>query len=343
MHRLNRFTHEAGYSYIVELPPGLAGDSPENPAASALELFEDGRLLGPRHSEHAQIRSAGAGRYSHWGQHLYLSAADNTDPRYNGREYYVYVPSYGTNSKRARVDALTQQLRPDLTSWEAYALAEALFYEVVPGSFIGEFGKSCWTDAEFVADYQRLVPNNRRSFERKFVVAQLVRALNHLAGDMAECGVYNGATAYFMAKAARDAGQQRRLHLFDSFSGLSRPGVEDGGYWNEGALAIPEASVRSTLEGFADTAIYAGWIPERFAEVADRAFAFVHIDVDLYQPTLDSVRFFYERVSQGGMIVCDDYGFTTCPGARSAFQEFMAEKPERIIELPTGQGLVIRV
>ena len=87
---------------------------------------------------------------------------------------------------------------------------------------------------------------------------------------------------------------------------------------------------------------YKGWIPARFAEVSDRKFSFVHIDVDLYQPTRDTLDFFYERVSPGGVIVCDDYGSVLCPGARKALDEFMSDKPESLFHIPTGQSLVVK-
>jgi hypothetical protein len=66
------------------------------------------------------------------------------------------------------------------------------------------------------------------------------------------------------------------------------------------------------------------------------------VDVDLYEATLGSLDFFYPRLVPGGMLVCDDYGFTTCPGATRAVDEFMSGRPEPIIHLPTGQGLVIK-
>ena len=43
-----------------------------------------------------------------------------------------------------------------------------------------------------------------------------------------------------------------------------------------------------------------------------------------------------------GIIVCDDYGFSTCPGAKQAFDEFMKGKPEPIVHVPTGQCFIIK-
>ena len=71
-------------------------------------------------------------------------------------------------------------------------------------------------------------------------------------------------------------------------------------------------------------------------------FSFVHIDVDLYEPTHDSLSFFYERLVPGGIIVCDDYGSEACPGAYKACNDFIADKPEEIVHLTGGQGVIVK-
>src|SRR5262249_31938669 len=50
-------------------------------AASRLVVLEDGRPLGPAHSLHDDIRQKGGGRFSHWGDVIYLSSSDGSDPR----------------------------------------------------------------------------------------------------------------------------------------------------------------------------------------------------------------------------------------------------------------------
>ena len=52
------------------------------------------------------------------------------------------------------------------------------------------------------------------------------------------------------------------------------------------------------LKDFNFIKTYKGWIPERFDEVKDRTFSFVHIDVELYQPTYDSLEFFFPRLKK---------------------------------------------
>ena len=55
-----------------------------------------------------------------------------------------------------------------------------------------------------------------------------------------------------------------------------------------------------------------------------------------------TLRFFFERLQPGGLLVCDDYGSFLCPGARRAMDEYFADRPEPIVELPTQQAFVIK-
>ena len=177
---------------------------------------------------------------------------------------------------------------------------------------------------------------------RRLMLRELSRLTAGVPGDTAECGVYRGCGSYLIMEVNARLGGARTHHVFDSFAGLSAPGKEDGRYWTEGDLAVGLAEVQGNLSDLGQVAFYQGWIPDRFAEVAERHFAFVHVDVDLYEPTRDSVAFFYERLSPGGVFVCDDYGFLTCPGATAAMDEFLEGKPEKVVLLPGGGGFFIK-
>lgn len=183
--------------------------------------------------------------------------------------------------------------------------------------------------------------------DRCYMLLELARQLRDVPGHFAECGSRHGKSSLFLLTGL-GADSDKTLHIFDSFDGLSSPGVNDRDaagamHWAHRDLAVPEDIVRRNLEGYGDRLdVHKGWIPERFHEVEDERFALVHIDVDLYEPTRDAVAFFYPRVSPGGMIICDDYGSALCPGAKRAIDEFFADKPERVLSLPTGQSLVIK-
>jgi len=93
-----RAIHETGNAYWVAQDFGITGDSSQALSASTLRIFENGKELGPAHTPHATIRQLGGGRFSHWGNELYFSASDNTNPLTNGRTY-TYAVGTGTASQ----------------------------------------------------------------------------------------------------------------------------------------------------------------------------------------------------------------------------------------------------
>lgn len=222
-----------------------------------------------------------------------------------------------------------------------YMLAERICKTLYPRYLFSDFGRIWLEDRAFLDYFERFVgTDNYHSADRKYLLRSLLQLVKHLPGDTAECGAYEGASSYLICEFFAGAGKEH--HVFDSFEGLSAPESVDGGWWHANDLTAGEEILKRNLAKFPGVHTYRGWIPARFAEVADRHFCVVHIDVDLYAPTRDSLEFFYPRMVPGGLIVCDDYGYSSCPGAQKALDEFMAGKPEGIVHAPTGQGIVVK-
>lgn len=221
-----------------------------------------------------------------------------------------------------------------------FRLAVRLAKLIYPKYKFSDVGRQFLDDKEFVKIYERFAKReDYHSLDRKYTLYNLMNLVVDLPGDTAECGVYNGGSSYFMCLRLKGTG--KRHCVFDSFEGLSQPGSLDGTHWRKGNLAASEDVVRENLAEFDFVEYFHGWIPSRFSDVDGRSFCFVHIDVDLYEPTRDSIAFFYPRMVPGGIMLFDDYGFHQCPGARQASDEFFADKVERIVDLPTGQAFVI--
>jgi predicted O-methyltransferase YrrM len=109
------------------------------------------------------------------------------------------------------------------------------------------------------------------------------------------------------------------------------------------AFSYSKDLLEENLADFNFIKIYEGWIPKRFHEVQDKTFSFVHIDVDLYEPTKESLDFFYSRLAPKGIIVCDDYNFCQFPGAKKAFDEFLENNnPSFFYEVPYGASFIIK-
>lgn len=174
-------------------------------------------------------------------------------------------------------------------------------------------------------------PNLRRRQRFLFLCSEFLETQN-LDGDVAECGVFQGLSSYTLCSLMRSDvfdGALPNYHAFDSFEGLSAPTPEDteGLQPNnvqpvtKGAYRCSLEEVTETLKTFDNISFYRGWIPSRFTDVEQLHFRFVHLDVDLYEPTRASLEFFFPRLVSGGKIICDDYGWV---GAKAAIDEFCA-------------------
>ena len=109
-------------------------------------------------------------------------------------------------------------------------------------------------------------------------------------------------------------------------------------------FSYEEELVKESLKEFNFINFYKGWIPERFNEVKDNKFIFVHVDVDLYEPTKNCIDFFFPRLINGGIMVFDDYGYILqFPGAKLAIDERLSNLSyQHFIALPSGQAYLIK-
>lgn len=173
---------------------------------------------------------------------------------------------------------------------------------------------------------------------------QIYRAIQQTAklqGDIAEVGVYRGGSAKLICEAKAT---DKKLHLFDTFEGLPALTPKDGKHlFYEKQFSASYDEVKNYLQPYHEVYFYKGLFPLTAGPIANSCFSFVHIDVDLYEATLECLKFFYPRMSVGGILISHDY--VLAPGVRKAFDEFFADKPEPIIELEvTGtQCLIVKV
>jgi O-methyltransferase len=164
-----------------------------------------------------------------------------------------------------------------------------------------------------------------------------------LSGQFAECGVYRGGTALLFSRLLSEA--NKKLFLFDSFEGLPEANKAYDKHYGKGDFADTSLeSVRQVLKDFHHFIEFRqGWIPSTFEGLADQRWAFVHVDVDLFQSALDCCEYFYPRLVSGGVMVFDDYGFAMTRGDKDAVDQFFLDKPEPPLVLPTGQAVVVKL
>ena len=171
--------------------------------------------------------------------------------------------------------------------------------------------------------------------------------------DFAEVGCWKGHSSFFISKLIVKHKKKIKLHIFDSFEGLSEISIKDPNINKFDKKKIKQ--IRSqfisdeqfvkgeVLKEFDFIEVYKGWVPKKFNMVDDLRFSFVHIDVDLYEPTLKSLEFFFPRLENGGVIVCDDYNSMDFNGSKLAWDEFFSDKKVNFKFAPSlGGSFVIK-
>ncbi len=193
-----------------------------------------------------------------------------------------------------------------------------------------------WRKILHEADAESAVSLDRKYTLYNFLADTLPRA----TGEVAECGVYRGGTAIILAELAAQSGRQ--VHLFDTFGGMPKTNPERDLHKEGDFAGTSLRDVQTYLADSRNVTFHAGLVPQTLRAVDGDRFCFVHIDLDIYDAIKSATEFFYSRLETGGVIVFDDYGWPSCPGARAAVDEFFQDKPETLLTLNTGQCVVRR-
>ena len=182
--------------------------------------------------------------------------------------------------------------------------------------------------------------------DHAYVLFTMARQAGNLNGAWVECGVYKGGSAMMLTKLIVDKKMDTHFHLFDTFIGMpSADSVLD--IHKKGDFSDVEfENITNRIQAISGeknvVTFHRGFIPDTFEDCGINKIAFAHVDVDIYQSVYDCCSYIYPRLLASGIIVFDDYGFPTCPGARKAVDDFFADKPEVPFVLGTGQVIVFK-
>lgn len=164
----------------------------------------------------------------------------------------------------------------------------------------------------------------------------LLEKTRNVEGDIAECGVYRGASLVPMAVWVKQQGLNKTLFGFDSFEGFAESIVRDQemggadieckrpGGMNETSYDLVANKVKALH--LKNVRLYKGFFERTLPEVSSRRFSFVHLDCDAYDPYRECLNFFYPRLAPGGIILLDEYNDPPWPGCNAAVDEFLSQQ-----------------
>jgi hypothetical protein len=191
----------------------------------------------------------------------------------------------------------------------------------------------------------------------------LIAAVRHIArtglsGDIVECGVWRGGSIQVIARTFLAEGvDDRDIHLFDTFEGMTAPSAEDvqvkDGRSAEEILEDSRktqwiwaiASIEDVQEGlrmldypYERFHFVRGPVEQTIPDRAPEQIALLRLDTDWYESTKHELEHLYDRLVPGGVLIIDDYG--SWAGSRKATDEFLATLDNPPLMLRAGTGRI---
>jgi hypothetical protein len=196
-----------------------------------------------------------------------------------------------------------------------------------------------------VSRHMQVAPFTMTSPERVVALRDAISYVldRGLPGDIMECGVWRGGSMMVVAQLLVERGERRRLHLCDTFEGMSEPTAQDVSRYGRAAHALlnrtertqgrslwciaSEQDVRRNLNSTGYpldmVTLVRGKVEDTLPAAAPQQIALLRLDTDWYESTRHELECLYPRVVPGGVVIIDDYGYWQ--GARRAVDEYLAQ------------------
>ena len=135
----------------------------------------------------------------------------------------------------------------------------------------------------------------------------------------------------------------RTWYLYDTFDGIPADQLE-AGQENPAAYRNPSLyeSAKRRFEEYPNIRVVRGRIPEVLAEASPQSIAFLHLDMNSAAAEIGALERLFDRMVAGAYLLLDDYGWYKHRQQKIAEDAFLGRRGYTVLELPTGQGLVIK-
>jgi hypothetical protein len=160
-----------------------------------------------------------------------------------------------------------------------------------------------------------------------------------LQGDFVECACYRGITAKVICDTIEfHQHPERQYYLYDLFEHHKTMAHH----------AMPAHSrklfreVKSLFAEVPNVTVTQGKVPDILETVAPEKIAFMHLDLNNAEAEIGALEVLFERMVPGAILVLDDYGWLTYREQRLAEERWFGERGYHVLEIPTGQGIVIK-
>ena len=178
-------------------------------------------------------------------------------------------------------------------------------------------------DEQFKFIYHLIKDYSLLDLYRLYDLYSLAIQSSKIDGCILEVGVANGGSGALLSFVAKE--QNKTCYLADTWKGVVKASDKDTNFVG-GEFEYAETEVvnhlLSSLNTTANTQLLVGIFPDDTAKNIKDRISFIHIDVDTYISCKDTVEWAISKLSIGGIIVFDDYGFLGLEGVTRYVNEF---------------------
>jgi O-methyltransferase len=198
------------------------------------------------------------------------------------------------------------------------------------------------TDKNFSKLYELLKQNTLIDRTRAYSLYLIMEQVNKLSGDILEVGTWRGGTAAIFTSLS----PEKKIYLADTFEGVVKSSEWEH-YKDKAHSDTSVELVRNFLDSKVKVTNYQilkGVFPEDTGkEIADKKFALVYLDVDVYLSTKDAFNYVWKNIVPGGIVVFDDYGMiSACEGISRFVNEIKGDKDKVFTQNINGQAYIIK-
>jgi O-methyltransferase len=179
-----------------------------------------------------------------------------------------------------------------------------------------------------------------------YCTRHVMKFTNCLKYNFVECGVGDGVTTFFSLREINNDEKIKEnfsMHLYDSWSEMKKDNLLKEELLNVGRyLNLNIELTKSNLKEFEKKIIFhQGYIPESFSKVPNSPdeIVFLHIDLNSAIPTKATLDFFFPKITHGGIILFDDYGWEGYDETKQVVDKYFYNKSGMLLKLPTGQAI----
>ncbi|HYJ80386.1 MAG TPA: TylF/MycF/NovP-related O-methyltransferase [Longimicrobiaceae bacterium] len=170
----------------------------------------------------------------------------------------------------------------------------------------------------------------------------------HLPGDFVECGTNTGLLSMAVCRYVDFNRLDKDFYLFDTYRGIPPEQISDAekrlGRETLSRAVYREcyAETKRSFAGYPRVKLVRGRVPDTLRTVEIELVCYLSIDMNVALPERAALEHFWERLSPGAPVLLDDYGKARFIAQRRSADEFARARGVKVLDLPTGQGLLLK-